>query len=198
MRTRLFVIGLVFLIILVGIATYYVRDHLVAKEEVMMEFDFETKAREMGFNVDRDMLHFGGICQGCTAKRRLDLFNNHTYPVRIRFFVGAYNHTEAARWFYFEPPTGWILEPGENQSFKVIVFPPKNAPLQWYRGVVFINTYKAWPWEDKWDYAAPPELHGCFSKDFIEMIFNCDRNRKSNSTKAGNISTNNTAVINVS
>lgn len=178
MRRTSFVIVLTLLVIIAGIATFYIRDHLVAKEEVMMEFDFETKAREMGFNVDRDMLHFGGICRGCTAKRRLDLFNNHTYPVRIRFFVGAYNSTEAARWFYFEPPTGWILEPGENQSFNVMVRPPKNASLQWYRGVVFINTYKAWPWEEKWDYAAPPELHGCFSKDFIEIVFNCGRNRK--------------------
>ena len=163
------IIFLIFVSILT-LALFIINDHKKPKEINLIEFDFGiTNEKLIGINADRDKLHFGTICNGCYGHRVFTIVNQEKYYQKLIFLVASKDPV-VPTWFSFEPDSRKIIKPGEKISVNIFVEPNFLVNKEeFYEGNIFVEIYKAWPWEIEKEIA---KLTGCFSEDFMEIL-NC-------------------------
>ncbi len=169
MKIYVFIPILVLLMIGVAFATYYVTDHIETKEEFTIDFDFNIVKEGMGFNLDRDKMHFGSFSDsGASSVRTISLQNNNSFKEKVQFYVNIENHTGVSHWLNIDPPTGTLIDVNEKVDFKLEMDVPVGTPTGLYNGVIYIKITKAWPW-DKTPIIYG-ELEGCYSENTYEMF----------------------------
>ena len=152
-------------------ATYIIVDHLAPKETIVKEYDFHIVDRGVGFNLDKDKIHFGIIMGGGTGTRKFTIENNASYTKKIKFLVAVIeNESNSNKWIFFDPPSGWIIESKESVDFNLVLKPPKDAEEGRYGGFIIVQIYKTWPWDKNPILPLSGKAKSCFSKDFIEII----------------------------
>jgi len=123
---RLALVLAVFIIIsFSGLAFYYI--FIVIKiEEISMDL---TVGSKVGFNTDRDALHFGTIYPGGESKRELKIENKNDFPILVRIE----NTGEFSAWVFTEH-NDFVMEPEAAASIWYTASPPPDASYDTYEG----------------------------------------------------------------
>ncbi len=176
MKVKNMLVLFLILLFVVAIAAYIIQDHIKPKQIITQEFDFKvTSGKKMGFNLDKDKLHFGWVCSVCSAIRNFTLTNNQKYNEKVRFWV-AYEQIPSEtvknlkELVWFSPYFG-VIEPNQTLGFVATVDPTSATPQGNYTGIIIIKIYRAWPWESTPDTKEYLPLKGCFSKDLWDIIY---------------------------
>lgn len=170
MKTHYLIILAVLLIAGICYSTYYFIDHLETKDEFTIEFDFNIVESGMGFNLDKDKMHFGDFtAEGASSIRTIILSNNETFKKKVKFYISIENQTETSSWLKVEPLSRSLLGVGESKNFTLRIDPPSDTPIGHYEGLIYIKINKAWPWDKEPEIYR--ELKGCFSNTY--KMFTC-------------------------
>ncbi len=103
-----------------------------------ISFDFRVvEPSQVGFNLDKDKMHFGSVGRGSSAKRMVDIFNNHTFVQEGEFLI--LSNQSLGSWFKINPNSTFILNPGVQQTFEIYLVVPNNATFDWYEGAIQVN-----------------------------------------------------------
>lgn len=156
-------------IILIVIISVVIIDYNVPKETEIFEFDIEIiDYFGVGFNLDKDKLHFGKVCNSCVGKRSIDIINNHKYKQRIEFSFGINNYSGDPKEVITISPFGTnIINKNETQKYKIF-FNGRKISVGNHTGVIIVKTFRALPWEKQ--KKEKLELGICFSENILELI----------------------------
>ena len=172
MQLQYFILILFLMGIILSLGIYSVREHTKIQEAMHIYFDFKVvRGGLVGFNLDKDKMHFGNIGLGGLGTRKFTITNTHPYRERVQFWAVSYNST-GAHFMSISPSSGSIIEAGKSREFEASVAVPSTAAYQQHDGEIIIQLYKAWLWSK--DPLQWPKLKNCFlvPDDLWDMI-NC-------------------------
>jgi hypothetical protein len=96
-----------------------------------MPFDFQIKAKMVGFNLDKDKLHFGEFSPGyASATRLINISNNFDFPVNVKGRVYGLNAGD----INFE--RDFLLSPKEHKELTLVAVVPEGTPEGNYSGTI--------------------------------------------------------------
>lgn len=172
MKLKIFIMALIVVLIIIffiGIYGYY---HFPA-EVLTQDFDFEVSgdAKRIGFNVDPDKLHFGTLCSGCSASRKLNLINNASYDKKIEFYFSSKEYLPE-RTIRVAPFSGTIIPKSSEQQFEVKIF-PTSLFVGNYTGTLIIKLYRVFPLTKYFSKQQKISLGACWSDNLMEIL-SCD------------------------
>jgi len=130
-----------FIFILIGVAilsafiTFFVYNDISVIEikEISVDANF-TNFNKVGFNLDKDMMHFGKIPVGGSGERSFELSNTKKFPVSAKIYaVGDIKD------YIIVKENDIRLLPGETKNAKVGVYAPINAEKKGYTGKIIIE-----------------------------------------------------------
>ena len=104
----------------------------VVREVKVLPYDFTIKDY-IGFNVDKDALHFGTILKNGQSSRNLIITNNYQTRILVYFNIEGRGSE-----FFIVEENGFILMPSEEKKLSLTVKIPENAVFDTYTGKVFI------------------------------------------------------------
>ncbi|MBS3118714.1 hypothetical protein J4417_03465 [Candidatus Woesearchaeota archaeon] len=106
------------------------------KEEVLVkEFDFYvTEGQSLGFNLDKDLMHFGSIPAGSGAYRKIIINNTHLYAENVEFKIVS--DKSLGSWFSIQPDITDTLKPKEVKEYLIYLTIPPNASVGRYTGKI--------------------------------------------------------------
>ncbi len=123
--------------------------YTLPKEVRVIEYDINiTAPGKGGFNLDKDKLHFGKVCEGCASHRKITLENDRKYTVNIIFLVTSFDSL-GAKFIYINPSSNVTLIPLEKEEFTIDAIVPENATLENHAGTIGISTYKKCSFNEK-------------------------------------------------
>ena len=132
-------------IILILALTISYKDYAKVQEELILDFDIKVAEEGAGFNLDEDKLHFGSVCKGCYAKRKIFLNNSHRFDEKVRILVSSQQPIH--KWISVKFGDEFILPSGETKEVFIYAQPSKEAEKGTYSGKIIIQTFKAKPWD---------------------------------------------------
>ncbi len=127
---------IVIVAILTAIFTYFLYSKFLILEVKDLPTDVNvTSINKVGFNLDKDRIHFGTISNGGNSKRQIDLHNTKLVRVEVRL-IGIGDIKE---FLYFEPQK-IVLSPGETVNVSITAIVPPNTPYGGYEGYIRVQT----------------------------------------------------------
>ncbi len=167
MKKSLFV---VFILLLGGLMVLAYGFYSLPVEHFTVGYDVEIMSGQgaLGFNADKDKLHFGRMYAGDSSFRDFWITNNASSPRRVDFKIVSLANISTGGWFFLEPTSGYVLSPQERKKFRVILGVPLRTPAGIYEGGVLITLHRPLPWQN-----AKPEvlpLPALFSENFLEIV----------------------------
>ena len=118
--------GFSFFVSLVSISIFIFLNMPLYEKELDAEVIVTT--REMGFDVNDTVLKFGKVTLGGSSMRRVLMYNNYSFPIRIVVEAGG----EVKDLFVYDGETK--IEPGETAFVPLSVVVPKDFPIGNYSG----------------------------------------------------------------
>ena len=121
--------------VLSGIVTFFVYNNLsvIELKEINVDANF-TNSNNVGFNLDKDMMHFGKVPLGGSGERTFQISNTKNFPVSAKIYA-----TGSIRDYMFITEDNIRLFPGESEEVKVIVYAPLDAEKKGYSGKIVIE-----------------------------------------------------------
>ena len=127
------IVILISVIVLIFSITNYLNKPIEKRE---FEVKFAVESGRAGFDINGSALTFGIIPPGGGGTRKIDIENNHDFPVKVKFFV---SENLAG---YMEFPEEMILERGQKETISVNINMPRDAEQTNYTGIFRIEFYK--------------------------------------------------------
>ena len=125
------------------ISSYIYITYFIPTEIITLNYDFQIESpKNIGFNLDKDKLHFGITCPGCQEQRKITLNNNGNYKKKIKFYILAQNPS-VADYFSINLPSGTIIKPQQKQEYVITLSIPQNASPIKDEGQIIIQYYKS-------------------------------------------------------
>ncbi|MFH1506101.1 MAG: hypothetical protein ABIE94_03905 [archaeon] len=101
---------------------------IIDTKEVAMDL---TVGSDVGFNADRDAVHFGTLDNGGLGQRSINLTNNMNIPLVIELYISG-NISD----FISFSKNNIEVNPGEFKTVKVFASIPKNGIYGNYAGIL--------------------------------------------------------------
>lgn len=133
-----------FLILLAGIYLFY--SFYVIEEVIILPADVYVSDEKIGFNLDKDQVHFGIVKKGMSSSLRfIEINNNRAYPVEV--IIGGQGEIKDWLFSYLkedEEVKGpkYRLEAGANKTITLGLVPDKEAEVGKYTGEIKILVKK--------------------------------------------------------
>lgn len=137
--------GIVAILFSLGVSGLLLYDAFYLVEQVeVIDADLKVTDNKFGFNLDKDMLHFGKVKRGAASSLRTIIINNtRTFPVEIQ--IKATGDLKPFLIAYVDSPerTGrFNLGPHQEAAFKLEMHVPQDTPLGYYKGKIKVITRK--------------------------------------------------------
>jgi len=145
-KTGLIILSIAILVIVSQV--FILLNYNVPKQTVEMKYDFYVDSSgRSGFNVDKDLLHFGIICYGCVGKREMSITNKRDFPLEIYYEV--ISNDKSVNFIYFDPLPGELIQPGEKKEITIYAKPfninfAGQRDIK-YEGKFLIKLFKKFP-----------------------------------------------------
>ncbi|MBI2662605.1 hypothetical protein HYX11_04055 [Candidatus Woesearchaeota archaeon] len=140
-KTIIFLLITVFCILI--ISSYIYVTYFIPTEIITLNYDFQIESpKNIGFNLDKDKLHFGITCPGCQEQRKITINNNENYKKKIKFYILVQNPS-SADYFSISPPSGTIIKPQQKQEYIITLSIPQNASPIKDEGQIIIHYYQS-------------------------------------------------------
>ncbi len=128
-KSRLHKLVLFFSIAVILVFSYiafYYGFIVIKAEEIAMDLKVGSA---IGFNTDRDALHFGTVYPGTESRRKVIISNNNSFPVLVQIE----NSGNFSQWVTTES-NNFIVEPYEKRGVWYSASPPADAQSSIYLG----------------------------------------------------------------
>ena len=138
-RTRLIVTVIIFLVISSQLALFGYIFHMIDRVKII-DADIYLTEKTVGFNLDKDRLHFGSVPRGqVSSYRHITVTNSADYGLDV-ILAGR---GDLGKWVHFELPDGtstnsFYLGAGEEMDLRVYAYPPSDAQRGKYEGQLII------------------------------------------------------------
>lgn len=152
MKKKIAYIVIGFALIIVVSQLYLFVNYKTPKVTIETEYDFYAlQNKNIGFDLDKDKLHFGLICKGCTAHRDFSIKNDKSYPLETHFVIES--EDESPTFFSIDPPPLTKILPGEKKDFTFYIKVPENYDLKGkedvkLEGKIQVQMYKLFPFKN--------------------------------------------------
>ncbi len=131
--------SLVVLLVAVAVAsaalTYLVYSDfsVIEVKQIAVDANF-TSANNVGFNLDKDMMHFGKIPLGGSGERSFEISNTKNFPISAKIYA-----TGSISRYIDIKDNNIRLRPGETRQITAIAYAPLGAEKTGYTGTIRIE-----------------------------------------------------------
>lgn len=135
-RKKHAILSIIFILIIAIIITFsYIKYETNQKYTQIQKIPMDIKvANYIGFNLDKDAMHFGATFPGGGSKRNLSLINNDVYNKKV-----LVEYEGRLKDFVNVSENNFILKPNENKTLEFTVMIPQNTELGNYTGTIILT-----------------------------------------------------------
>jgi len=142
------------LLLLFGVGSVYYSAYVIQETHVLDADVYISGSGQFGFNLDKDLVHFGIVPTGSVSSIRfMNVSNSHSFPVEVTLSATGDLGTWLFSYLEFDKavlgPT-FYLEPNELKSIAFGIIPGNDAvPGEQYVGKIkaVVKRASLWPWD---------------------------------------------------
>ena len=128
MKRNKLLILLVLIFLINTLIIFFIAGRLSLKDVQTLDMDMEVK-NKIGFNVDTDKIHFGGLPPGGMSEREIVISHDFDFPVKVSIKTSG----ELAEYVTVSD-NNFILSPLESKKITFYAIIDEDVPLGNYTG----------------------------------------------------------------